>query len=280
MEVNTCPSLAADTSLDKSIKTAMVSDAMHLLGPVPYDRELYDANEQAVKEARLTGLPVQTPSTTGSDSKPQRSASSPGARKLSGISKAEKSGMSSSRASGAASKVPATIIHRTVSSTGRPSNKDDSSILARKQPAWDVMPTPRTVQEAERTDFRGIPPHLLPEVVIEAEAEDARRRGWQRVFPCTQQPMKYLELFETPRALSIMLCRYYACKLGADPDAVSCTAGKGPRSDTHAKHRPKTGTKGADRVAPTGQPEAKQGLSNPSTRRCGSVVEGIWRPGS
>ena len=40
IEVNTCPSLAADSPLDRRVKTAMLDDVMHLVGVVPYDQEV------------------------------------------------------------------------------------------------------------------------------------------------------------------------------------------------------------------------------------------------
>ena len=40
IEVNTCPSLAADSPLDRRVKNAMLADAMQLVGVVPYDREV------------------------------------------------------------------------------------------------------------------------------------------------------------------------------------------------------------------------------------------------
>ena len=40
IEVNTCPSLAADSPMDVRVKGAMVAGLMHLVGPVPYDTEV------------------------------------------------------------------------------------------------------------------------------------------------------------------------------------------------------------------------------------------------
>lgn len=42
IEVNTTPALNADTPLDVSIKQGMVTDLMHMIGVVPYDKEEYE----------------------------------------------------------------------------------------------------------------------------------------------------------------------------------------------------------------------------------------------
>jgi hypothetical protein len=65
LEANTCPSLAADSPLDKQVKTRMVADALHLLGPVPYDADVYETHAAAQRQARLTGLPSQQPMAPG-----------------------------------------------------------------------------------------------------------------------------------------------------------------------------------------------------------------------
>ncbi len=44
IEVNTCPSLAADSDLDRRIKTNMVADLMNLVGIIPYDRLVHILN--------------------------------------------------------------------------------------------------------------------------------------------------------------------------------------------------------------------------------------------
>ena len=49
IEVNTCPSLAEDSPLDRRVKNAMLADAMQLVGVVPYDREV---REQPQIDAR------------------------------------------------------------------------------------------------------------------------------------------------------------------------------------------------------------------------------------
>jgi hypothetical protein len=36
----------------------------------------------------------------------------------------------------------------------------------------------------------GLQPDQLPDIVIEAEAEYSRRRGWERVFPCPEDPRR------------------------------------------------------------------------------------------
>lgn len=53
---------------------------------------------------------------------------------------------------------------------------------------------PRTIREAEQLDLRGLPPEQLPDVVVEAEAEFARKRGWERVFPAEKDPCRCVGL--------------------------------------------------------------------------------------
>lgn len=56
IEVNTCPSLAADSPLDRRVKNGMLADLMHLIGVVPYDIDMYEKSQEAKRQARLTGL--------------------------------------------------------------------------------------------------------------------------------------------------------------------------------------------------------------------------------
>jgi len=56
IEVNTTPALNADTPLDARVKTGMVADLLHLVGPVPYSREVYEEAAGLARQARLTGL--------------------------------------------------------------------------------------------------------------------------------------------------------------------------------------------------------------------------------
>lgn len=58
-------------------------------------------------------------------------------------------------------------------------------------------------------DFSEVKPEHLPEFIAESEAEYKRRCGWQRVFPCPEAPMRYLDCFETPRLSNLLLCSYY-----------------------------------------------------------------------
>lgn len=39
LEVNVCPSLSSSSPLDKSIKTCLLSDLLHLVGFQPFDRK-------------------------------------------------------------------------------------------------------------------------------------------------------------------------------------------------------------------------------------------------
>lgn len=74
---------------------------------------------------------------------------------------------------------------------------------------------PKTVKEAEDMDFASISQDRLPDVIVEMEAEYQRKGGWERVFPCVEDPLRYLDLFETPRTSNTMACLYLASKKGS-----------------------------------------------------------------
>jgi len=56
IEVNTTPALNADTPLDARVKTGMVADLLHMVGPVPYNKDVYEEAAGLARQARLTGL--------------------------------------------------------------------------------------------------------------------------------------------------------------------------------------------------------------------------------
>lgn len=58
MEVNVSPSLNSSAPLDKKLKTTVISDTLHLIGVVPYDRKKYEKQMESEKLARFTGLSV------------------------------------------------------------------------------------------------------------------------------------------------------------------------------------------------------------------------------
>ncbi|KAG2488455.1 hypothetical protein HYH03_012961 [Edaphochlamys debaryana] len=159
IEANTCPSLAADSGLDMRVKGTMVAELLHLLGPVPYDTEVYEKAAEAKRQARLTGLRAPAPAA---------SPAGPGAG------------------------------HGVQNAYGQAGSGSYGAVLA------------KTLQELESVDFTGLSTSELPDIVLEAEAEMARRGHWKRVFPCEDDPARYLELFETPRLNNMVLCKYYA----------------------------------------------------------------------
>lgn len=55
MEVNSCPALACDAPIDKKIKHAMLTDLFNLCGFQQYDRDQYEVDVAAAKQARLLG---------------------------------------------------------------------------------------------------------------------------------------------------------------------------------------------------------------------------------
>ncbi|KAK3252707.1 hypothetical protein CYMTET_38009 [Cymbomonas tetramitiformis] len=59
LEVNTGPALQSPSPLDKRLKFKMVSDMLNLVGLVPYDRVQFEEQEDAKRQARLTGIGVK-----------------------------------------------------------------------------------------------------------------------------------------------------------------------------------------------------------------------------
>ena len=47
----------------------------------------------------------------------------------------------------------------------------------------------------------------LSELVYETIAEEARANQWQRVFPCIQDPLRYLDKFEMQRTDTKHVCQ-------------------------------------------------------------------------
>jgi hypothetical protein len=76
-----------------------------------------------------------------------------------------------------------------------------------------AAPSIRSVQEAQAMKFEAVAAaERLPDVVRETVAEAARRRGWQPVLPCPQQPSRYdmlLGLFSTQRMNNVLVRRFY-----------------------------------------------------------------------
>ncbi|KXZ45141.1 TTL8 protein [Gonium pectorale] len=229
IEANTCPSLAADSELDMRVKGGMVSELMHMIGPVPYDVEVYEKTAEAKRQARLTGLPM---------------------------------------AAGGGGKA------------GGGGGAGDDDPPGTSGGGFGGVVAPRTLQELDGVDFTDLAPGQLPDIVLEAEAEMARRGSWQRVFPCEEDPGRYLNLFETPRLNNMLLCKYYAQTSGVGSLAAGGTGSRSARSGgggggggsevLEAWRRPasvgRAGRTGGAAVA-----AAAGGGSRPSTRE--------WRPG-
>lgn len=247
IEVNTCPALAADSPMDKRVKYGMVADVMNLVGPVPYDPEVYEATREATRQARLTGLRAEGSSSSnlaaaragragsgnggggGGVQQPPR----PGVPQVPRtIREAEELDLAGGRMHLRAhvyGRVPAPATHLpTVPYLICDTKSLASPYLFRM--SHPVLPCPCFPIWQHRC--AGLPPDQLPDIVIEAEAEYARRRGWQRVFPCPSDPCRYLDLFETPRAANVVLCKYYCQKAGKE-FGWSSGAGSRPGSTSH-----------------------------------------------
>ncbi|GIL87357.1 hypothetical protein Vretimale_1604 [Volvox reticuliferus] len=195
IEANTCPSLAADSRLDMRVKCSMVSELMHLLGPVPYDVEVYEKAAEAKRQARLTGLPVSSTAAA------RQGASSGGG----------------GGGGGGDDEAPPTPTLGAQQSFGQSVGAGVSSGGIGSGPGSSVV-QPKSLHELDAIEFTTLSPAELPDVVLEAEAEMARRGSWQRVFPCEDEPTRYLNLFETPRLNNLLLCKYYAQTSGNGSD--------------------------------------------------------------
>uniref|UniRef100_A0A7S3R6Q4 Tubulin--tyrosine ligase-like protein 9 n=1 Tax=Dunaliella tertiolecta TaxID=3047 RepID=A0A7S3R6Q4_DUNTE len=193
IEVNTCPALNSDSPLDKHLKTSMVADLMNLVGPVPYDYDAYEMEGIARRQARLTGLAQQQPEGGASSARAKNQTAGGNAADTAPAPLPQKDGRVAGAGAGAVGKGGASSGGQGVGLCG---------------PAQ----IPKTLQEAQEVVFHGLGPEQLPDIIVEAEAELARCRGWERAFPCLSAPTKYLDLFHTPRASNIMLCNYYAQK--------------------------------------------------------------------
>ncbi|GFR40319.1 hypothetical protein Agub_g857 [Astrephomene gubernaculifera] len=204
IEANTCPSLAADSALDMRVKCGMVSELMHLLGVVPYDVEVYEKTAEAKRQARLTGLPVTTSTATAATS--ASSTSRGGA--ASATAAGDKGGGGDDEPTTPTTPTPSGGLGTPQHSFGGGGGGSSAGGAAAAAAAAAVQP--RTLQELDTIDFSMLSPAELPDIVLDAEAEMARRGSWQRVFPCEEDPGRYLNLFETPRLNNVLLCKYYA----------------------------------------------------------------------
>lgn len=191
MEVNTSPALNGDTAVDRRVKGQMLREMLHLVGVVPYDRSVYNACSQARRQERLTGLQValdeEGNAVMAAPPSPGGGGGSAGAaRPRSALGKGGS---------------PAGKAQRPSSGTGR------AAAAATTKPVQQVC-------DIDDLDFGSMAAKDLPDVVVEAEAENERRGSWQRVFPCPEEPLRYLDLFSTNRFNNLLLCKYYAQKAG------------------------------------------------------------------
>lgn len=77
-------------------------------------------------------------------------------------------------------------------------------MLCRVEPKWHAWQNQALEQmgqlHAGREDD-------LSELVYETMAEEARASQWQRVFPCSKDPIRYLDKFEMPRSDTKHVCQ-------------------------------------------------------------------------
>ena len=84
-----------------------------------------------------------------------------------------------------------------------------------------ALPARLAMQHAATIKFSELSAEQLPEVIREAEAEHQRRGGWQRVLPCSDEPSRYLHLFQNKRASNLLLSRYFSFKQNMVSEAAS-----------------------------------------------------------
>ncbi|MEW5302346.1 MAG: hypothetical protein WDW36_005143 [Sanguina aurantia] len=241
IEANTCPSLAGDSPLDRRVKLAMVKDLMHMVGPVPYQPDVYEAVEEGIKHARLTGLPppnvrdtttTSTPCTPPATAAPGTAAAAAAAASplcsgtpASGSSTAPPNACSSG---GVAGKGAGGSSRSSGGGGGAIRGGGGSSLLgsfggrgvaspAKPHRMGGMANGVRGLQDVEFADngfpcleTTGLPVEDLPLIVVESEAELCRCRGWQRVLPCITQPSRYSQLFDTQRLSNVLLAKYYS----------------------------------------------------------------------
>lgn len=99
LEVNVCPSLSSSSPLDKTIKTTLLCDILHLAGFQLYDRKKFEKDQERQAKHRLLGFEAQAKKKDSKDLKdlrdvkganetpaPQTNSSSPSKRGLASLS--------------------------------------------------------------------------------------------------------------------------------------------------------------------------------------------------
>lgn len=66
LEINISPSLNSSSPLDKKIKTMLLSDIFNTIGIVPYDKKIYEKEQEDMKLQKFLGLKTQTTITESS----------------------------------------------------------------------------------------------------------------------------------------------------------------------------------------------------------------------
>ena len=85
-------------------------------------------------------------------------------------------------------------------------------------------PKRRDVREADRANYAHTPLEKLPHVVREYEAEYQRRKDWEQVFPCREDPTRYHEFFDVQRYDNILVKRWLLTKDGPRSRSRPATA--------------------------------------------------------
>jgi hypothetical protein len=70
------------------------------------------------------------------------------------------------------------------------------------------------------TSFAGVLPEDLPSIICESEAEWQRRGAWQPCLPVMHDPMRYAELYTTPRPEDSLLWKWLEYKSTVEPASI------------------------------------------------------------
>ncbi|CAG9466879.1 unnamed protein product [Pedinophyceae sp. YPF-701] len=234
IEVNTGPSLATGSAVDREVKTPMVRDLMHLVGVPVIQKGVFVRQMKVEREARLSGL--------------ARTASRPDSRR------SQFGADSSEPGTGPPSRPGTSDNHRFPSASS-----SRTSMASERAPS---RRSGRRVQDAAAFDFTDTPTELLPESVLEMEAEDQRRGRFIRAFPRDDEPGRHQELFETKRYENILLQTWL----------ISKTRARTGRA--HGTRKPGQSKARTQKPAPTRTSEAKATPRQRSAARALSLPRG------
>ena len=188
LEINISPSLSSSSTLDKIIKTTLITDTLNLIGVTPYDRKTYDKEMETVMKKRLLGLDKQS-----SSYKYQQG-------KLLG------GGLVSSSHS------PAKFVNGAYQySKDRRINTVLNSITQEESTGGYRDGLGSTFGTSNMDSYAQLTEEQI-QIIIDYEEEQSRLGNFERIFPLTSNCQYYQKFFEHARPSNDLLVRYL--KLG------------------------------------------------------------------